>query len=79
MRAGRYHAKYHGCGNGTSSGEAVTRRADESHWRKILHSIQPERIENPVRSKFAMVVPILEATLVSLRKTASIGLDGSTP
>jgi hypothetical protein len=34
---------------------------------RVLQSIQLERIEDPVRSKFAMVAPVLEATLFSLR------------
>ncbi|MGH8945017.1 MAG: hypothetical protein ACRDVL_02575 [Acidimicrobiia bacterium] len=34
---------------------------------RILKSVQMSMIEDPVRSKFAMAVPILEATLFSLR------------
>jgi len=34
---------------------------------KLLQTIQQERIDDPVRSKFAMVAPVLDATLFSLR------------
>jgi hypothetical protein len=43
---------------------------------KLLKSIQLERIEDPVRSKFAMVAPVLEATLLSLRRDRVERLGG---
>ena len=43
---------------------------------KLLQSIQLERIEDPVRSKFAMVAPVLEASLFSLRQERVDRLGG---
>jgi hypothetical protein len=43
---------------------------------KILSSIQTAEIADPVRSKFAMVVPVLEATLYSLSRQRIERLGG---
>src|SRR5437588_13022027 len=43
---------------------------------KILESIQLEKVSDPVQAKFAMVVPILEATLYSLHTDRVARLGG---
>jgi hypothetical protein len=43
---------------------------------RVLQSIQIGRIDDPVRSKFAMVAPVIEATLYSLRRDRVERLGG---
>jgi hypothetical protein len=43
---------------------------------RILRSIQLDRIQDPVRSKFAMVAPVVEATLLSLNRARIERLGG---
>ena len=44
---------------------------------RILKSIQLEQPEDPVRSKFAMVAPVIDATLFSLNRVRISRLGGS--
>lgn len=45
---------------------------------RVLTSIQREAIADPVRSKFAMVVPVIEATLFALNEERIVRLGGLT-
>jgi hypothetical protein len=60
-------------------GYPLTLVCPPSSWElfvKVLQSIQLERVADPVRSKFAMVVPVLEATLYSVQMDRIARLGG---